>query len=492
MHGICDGAYSAPALLPDLFTSLPSSCLHFSAISIQQVVIAKLSLPVSHFNAAAMDGRQLSKDLSQIDEYGLPYEHGLKSPRPDTPIGSVPINSACVDVSHFRDPSNASVEQLHSNSTSVGSVGDLAPSLSDSSFSINSLLNPATPTDIFLDSIGSIDGSRSVNDLIVSHQTDNFHGVNDDLVGFDGGEADDMNDADSAFDDNSSETYSLNDKVLRYTVENGRRYHSSDQRARPYFLPNDDIEQDRLDLFNEIFLRVCEGRLHYAPLEQPHKILDLGTGTGIWANDMGDKYPSAQVTGIDISPIQPSFVSPNTRFEVDDIENEWTFHSQFDYIHCRYLAGSVRDWPRLMQQVYKYTKPGGWVEFQDFDMDWISQSTDISGTWAVKWTQYIVEGVRRFGTEPEPGPKLDGWVRQAGFVNLNSFTRQIPCGTWPKDTHWKRVGALNLSQFSDGLDSISLRVFRRGLGWSEEEVSCMLGYVRRDLHNKAYQLKHNL
>lgn len=459
---------------------------------IQQFVIANLSQPDLHSNAAAMDGHQRSNDLKQINRSDLSYGPQEQSPSSHATIHGVPINSAYVDVSRFHAPNNDSVEQLQLNSTSTGSVGELASSLSDSSFSINSLLNPATPTDTFLDSFGSIYGTHSVNDPIGSHQTDDFHAANDDLVEEDGDEADDMNDADSAFGENSSETYSLNDKVLRYTVENGRRYHSSDQRARPYFLPNDDIEQDRLDLFNEIFLRVCEGKLHYAPLEQPHKILDLGTGTGIWANDMGDKYPSAQVTGIDISPIQPSFVSPNTRFEVDDIENEWTFHSQFDYIHCRYLAGSVRDWPRLMQQVYKYTKPGGWVEFQDFDMDWISQSTDISGTWAVKWTQYIVEGVRRFGTEPEPGPKLEGWVRRAGFINLNSFARQIPCGAWPKDTHWKRVGALNLSQFSDGLDSISLRVFRRGLGWPEEEVSCMLGYVRRDLHNKAYQLKHNL
>jgi methylase of polypeptide subunit release factors len=39
-----------------------------------------------------------------------------------------------------------------------------------------------------------------------------------------------------------------------------------------------------------------DGKLHVTPLpEYPQKILDLGTGTGIWAIEMGDKYPSAQV-----------------------------------------------------------------------------------------------------------------------------------------------------------------------------------------------------
>lgn len=35
-------------------------------------------------------------------------------------------------------------------------------------------------------------------------------------------------------------------------------------------------------------------------------MLDLGTGTGIWAIDFADEYPSANVIGTDLSPIQPT------------------------------------------------------------------------------------------------------------------------------------------------------------------------------------------
>ena len=31
----------------------------------------------------------------------------------------------------------------------------------------------------------------------------------------------------------------------------------------------------------------CDGKLHMAPLDKPQRILDLGTGTGIWCMDMG-------------------------------------------------------------------------------------------------------------------------------------------------------------------------------------------------------------
>ena len=50
------------------------------------------------------------------------------------------------------------------------------------------------------------------------------------------------------------------------------------------------IESDRLDLFHEILTRRCDGELHLAPLGPDiQRILDLGTGTGIWVIDMGEQ-----------------------------------------------------------------------------------------------------------------------------------------------------------------------------------------------------------
>lgn len=89
--------------------------------------------------------------------------------------------------------------------------------------------------------------------------------------------------------------------------------------------------------------------------ENPQKILDLGTGTGIWAIDAGEKWPSAEVIGTDLSPIQPRWVPPNVMFQVDDAESEWTWGEEvFDIIHIRHLSGSIRDWDGLIQQCYRY------------------------------------------------------------------------------------------------------------------------------------------
>jgi ubiquinone/menaquinone biosynthesis C-methylase UbiE len=64
-----------------------------------------------------------------------------------------------------------------------------------------------------------------------------------------------------------------------------------------------------------------DDKLHLAPLTNPKNVLDIATGTGIWAIEFGDfalaimlsfrsfvtaqQYPSATVLGTDLSPIQP-------------------------------------------------------------------------------------------------------------------------------------------------------------------------------------------
>jgi len=94
-------------------------------------------------------------------------------------------------------------------------------------------------------------------------------------------------DNDSAFDANSSASTSIASSILHYEYSNGRRYHGF--RSGAYILPNDEQEQDRLDLLHHIFLLILGGKLYDAPIHPPpNRVLDIGTGTGIWAIDFAD------------------------------------------------------------------------------------------------------------------------------------------------------------------------------------------------------------
>jgi len=65
---------------------------------------------------------------------------------------------------------------------------------------------------------------------------------------------------------------------------------------------------------------------------------------------VADKFPSAEVIGTDLSPIQPTWVPPNLRFVVDDLEDEWVLGDNFDYIHLRHVTPMLKDVPKLLRQ----------------------------------------------------------------------------------------------------------------------------------------------
>lgn len=151
----------------------------------------------------------------------------------------------------------------------------------------------------------------------------------------------DAHETDSGFGDNSSTyTESIRSSLLESLKENGRGYHKvlvstfgwalwiavaatdlwttcsrcanigADRSENTYILPEDQREQDRLDLQHALFLLSSDDKLALAPVgDNLRNVLDLGTGTGIWAIDFADQHPEADVLGIDLSAIQPSWVN---------------------------------------------------------------------------------------------------------------------------------------------------------------------------------------
>lgn len=66
---------------------------------------------------------------------------------------------------------------------------------------------------------------------------------------------------------------------------------------------------------------------------------------------------------------------PNVKFLVDDIESEWAYErNPFDFIHARYLAGSIKDFGRLIKQCYRYSIGTFPCFFVDTNGEQISQA----------------------------------------------------------------------------------------------------------------------
>ncbi|BDD55388.1 hypothetical protein MAP00_000910 [Monascus purpureus] len=216
----------------------------------------------------------------------------------------------------------------------------------------------------------------------------------------------------------ATSTDSLSSSILNYQYENGRRYHAF--REGEYMIPNDEREQERLDLHHHIFRLIIGGDLYRAPIPPGvSRILDLGTGTGSWAIDVADEHPQAVVIGTDLSPIQPSWVPPNCKFEIDDFDSTWDYSQPFDFIHARNIEGSVKDYHRLFGQAMTYLRPGGWFELGESTVGVFSDDDTLSrATYLLEWRDRLVEASEKFGKRMGVAKNYKQWMIDAGFENV--------------------------------------------------------------------------
>jgi SAM-dependent methyltransferase len=297
----------------------------------------------------------------------------------------------------------------------------------------------------------------------------------------------DDSDRDSSYNDSdaASETSSLRSSIFKFVYENGRRYHSF--RAGTYWGPNDEKAQDNLDLFHHIFTLSLDGKLFLAPINpKPQRVLDLGTGTGIWAMDFADDYPSASVIATDLSPIQPDFIPSNLEIQIDDFTAPWTFAPEsFDFIHARSIYGCVADYPALYAEVYNALKPGAY--FQQAEISVVPKSEDgsIAGTHMEQWGPLALEAGEKFGKSFRIAEDSKALIEQAGFVNVTYRRFKWPIGPWPKDPKLKEIGSFNRLGWEDGVEGWAMYLFTKYLGWRIEEIQVLIAGIRKELRDSA-------
>ncbi|KAK2765868.1 methyltransferase domain-containing protein [Colletotrichum kahawae] len=208
---------------------------------------------------------------------------------------------------------------------------------------------------------------------------------------------------------------------MDYRMENGRTYHG--YKEGKYNLPNDETENERLELQHNLFLLTFDKKLGNAPPNDRDakvgRVLDIGTGTGLWAVDFGDEHPEAEVLGVDLSATFNNYSPPpNVMFEVDDIEEPWTYSPKFDYIHSRMMNGCINDWEDYAAKCFEYVSVYVFFFRQIQSLSFVILHPCIPGQ------TFRLIGSRSVGLEVQfdlaaaQGPPIDRIVEYRGLPNL--------------------------------------------------------------------------
>lgn len=260
---------------------------------------------------------------------------------------------------------------------------------------------------------------------------------------------------------------------------------------------------------------LLENKLFIAPItDNPQNILDLGTGSGIWAMDVADTYPSASVIGVDLAPTQPSMIPPNVQFEVlppsslllhahqcrtrtnqphlrqkqiDDVEKDWLYpRNHFDFIHGRELIMAIRDWPRLARQAFNHLRPGGYLQlcgsYPAFQSD---DGTLPADSAYIAMGQIFFDMSERVGASGREPRNWKRYLEEAGYEDVVERVYKVPTNPWPKDPRLKRVGAFELEHFKEGIANVFARGYTEILGGDPTYFQVLLAKARLEVSNRA-------
>jgi len=182
---------------------------------------------------------------------------------------------------------------------------------------------------------------------------------------------------------------------------------SAGREGDTYMLPSakaNTKEQARLDAMHEGVSGFFGGRLTFADLGKPKRILEVGAGSGSWAIHAAKDYPDAEVIAIDISPLPPRALPKNLKSFQMDVCQPLPFEEEsFDVIHARFVLMHVPHFRDVLARISTLIKPGGHLILEDIDPPLYSENKEtpeavtyfydrITDWVAAKGVTYVIGG----------------------------------------------------------------------------------------------------
>lgn len=139
----------------------------------------------------------------------------------------------------------------------------------------------------------------------------------------------------------------------------------------------------------------------------------------------------------------------------------------------------------------RHLKPGGWFEIQEFCYVGACDDESCDGPYAFHdFISFLKQGMDNLGLEIHGILKSKSEMAQAGFESIKEKNYKCPIGPWAVELH--ECGHILRDVILQGVNGLSRKPFRDGLGWSDLRIELFLVDVRKSISEEVNGLpKHH-
>jgi SAM-dependent methyltransferase len=155
------------------------------------------------------------------------------------------------------------------------------------------------------------------------------------------------------------------------------------------------------------------------------EILDLGCGTGEITRRLARRYPQALVTGIDILESNLAFarrdsagLGDRVRYRQGDAFALDLADASVDLVVCRHMSQAVPDFPRVLREVDRVLRPGGWLHLlsEDYGMLHMPAADDFDPD--LFWNGNAIAFLRGIHCDGRIGRHSPALVQALGYADI--------------------------------------------------------------------------
>jgi len=171
------------------------------------------------------------------------------------------------------------------------------------------------------------------------------------------------------------------------------------------------------------------------------RIADIGCGSGEISSRLARLYPDAQVLGVDIlegsiehARTRHAALAPRLRFERGDAFHLELASDSQDLVVCRHLTQAVPEAPRVLAELSRICKSGGWLHVLSEDYGMLHMPMGALDPDRL-WYDGALPFTRATGTDARVGRHTWSYLRQLGLTELRVDyvtvdTLRVPRGTF--------------------------------------------------------------